>query len=334
MSLTMSTCFRRRRGLLAVAGSLAALGVSNPFNALAQARVARIGYLVPRQRSVFLPSIVKRLRELGYREGENLLIEYRSTDGVAGRVVSLARELVEARCELIFLVATEAETRALVKAQPAIPLILISVQYDPVKSGFASNFRRPGGQVTGMYFDLPALGGKYLDLMREIAPKGKRFLVLSDSFATEALQAVRSVARQRRVELIEETFSTPPYDVEAAIGRSRAAGAAAVIVLDSPSFFDHRQRISESVTEHRLPTIVNLHYFDQPGFLIAYGANFASAFFRLGDIAASILKGTKPGVIPIEQPTDFELVLNLKTATALGIAVPQSIVSRAHRLIE
>jgi putative ABC transport system substrate-binding protein len=136
------------------------------------------------------------------------------------------------------------------------------------------------------------------------------------------------------VELVVEAFSTLPYDVESAVARSRAAGAPAVVVLDSPSFFDQRQRIADAVMKHRLPSVVNLHYFDQPAFLMSYGANFATAFYRLGDIAASILKGAKPGDIPVEQPTEFELVVNLKTAKALAIAIPQSIVSRAHRLIE
>jgi putative ABC transport system substrate-binding protein len=324
----------QRRKFLVAAGALPALAASAPLIAFGQARPVRIGFLAPRQRSVFLPSILKRLGELGYAAGKNLVLEYRSTDGVSARFLSLAQELIQVKCDLIFTIGTAGEVRALMETKPSVPLVLIAVQYDPVKAGIVPNFRRPGGNVTGMYFDLPALGAKFLQLMREMLPKAKRFLVLVDFFTKEALEAVRTAANQLRVEIIVEPFLEPPYDIESAFTRSRAAGAEAVVVLDSPSFFDQRRRIAEAVMKHRLPSVVNLHYLDESAFLISYGANFATAFSRLGDIAASILKGAMPGDIPVEQPTEFELVVNLRAGKTLGISIPQSMISRATRVIE
>ena len=195
--------------------------------------------------------------------------------------------MIQAKCDLIVVIGTAGEIRALMEAKAGVPLVLIAIQFDPVKDGIVPNFRRPGGSVTGMYFDLPALGAKYLELMREIVPKAKRFLVLTDALTKVALEAVRSAADRLRVEIVVEEFSVPPYDLESAFARSRAAGAGAVVVLDSASFFDQRKRIAESAMKHRLPSVVNLHYFDQAEFLVSYGVNFAKAFVRVGDIAGA-----------------------------------------------
>ena len=303
----------------------------------AQSRKVRIGYIAPRKRSVFLPSVLKRLAELGYVEGQNLTVEYRSADGDIQRFAPLSRELIAAKCDLIYAAGTEHPAQALVEARTTIPIVLIAVTYDPVKVGLVPNLRRPGGNITGMVAPLPELAAKHLELMRQSLPEVKRFLVLADTLSGtgDQLPHVQTAAKRLGVEVITEVFSTPPpFDLERALARASAAGAGGAIVLDSASFFDQRANLGELLMKYRLPAVVNVHYFDTPTFVFSYGANFHTAFARAGDMAARILGGAKPGDIPIEQPTEFELAVNLKTAKALGITIPGPVLARANRIIE
>lgn len=280
------------------------------------------------------PSALKRLGELGYVEGKNLVLEYRSADGVVERFPSLARELIQAKCDLIFAVGAEHPARALLEAKASVPVVILANDYDPVRAGIVSNLRRPGGNVTGMVNPEALIAAKRLELMHEMLPKVKRFLVLADTFSREQLEAVHRAAERLRVELVTETFAGLPYDFESAFAKGRAGGIEAVNVLTSPVFIDQRKRISEQLMKHRLPAVSFTFVVEEEGFLIGYGINVAKAFARAGDIAASILKGAKPGDIVVEQVMEFELVVNLKTAKAMGISIPQSIAVRADRAIE
>jgi putative ABC transport system substrate-binding protein len=263
-----------------------------------------------------------------------MVVEYRSAQGVAGRLPSLARELIQAKCDLIFALGPEQAARAVLEAKSGIPIVILAVDYDPVKAGIISNLARPGGNVTGMFISQPALAAKRLQLMREMVPKAKRFLVLADPFTKEQIEAVRQAAEQLRVEIVVETFAAPPYDLDSAFVKGRAAGVDAVISVTSPIFADRRTSIAELAIKHRLPSAGSNTLYAEAGFLFSYGAKPNKAFVRAGDIAASILKGAKPGDIGVEQTNEFELVVNLKTAKTLGIAIPPSIAVRADRAIE
>ena len=315
--------------------ALAALGAA-PRTVLAQERTVRIGALVGRRNSIFLPPLLKRLGELGYVEGRNLVLDYRSTDGVVERFPPLARELIDAKCDLIFAIGAVQGARALVEAKSLIPVVIIANDYDPVKSGIVPNLRRPGGNFTGVYLSQLELSAKRLELMRAILPAATRYLVLGDAGTKDQLDATREAARQLRVEVVVETFGSPPYDIEAAITKNRAPRVEALIVLTSPHLVDQRARISELTMKQRLPASVGYGAasWGDAGFLIAYAAGQNKMATRAADMAASILKGGKPGEIPIEQATNYELVINLKTAKALGITIPQSVLLRADRVIE
>jgi putative ABC transport system substrate-binding protein len=305
-----------------------------PRIALVQTRPVRIGVLAPRQRPIFLPPFLKRLGELGYVEGKNLTVEFRSADGVVERFPSLARELIQAKCDLFIALGTEHPARALLEAKAGIPVVIVAITYDPVKAGVVSNLRQPGGIVTGVSLSAPAAAAKRLEILREIVPNAKRLLVLVDSQSEPQLEAVREAAKKLRVEIVVETLAALPYDFESAFAKGRAAGIEAVSVLDSPVFLDQRTKIAELAIKHRLVSVSAHVFFAEAGLLISYGANLAKIFARAGDIAASILKGAKPGDIPVEQPTDFEFVVNMKTAKALGISILPSILFRADRLIQ
>ena len=319
---------RRVIGLLA--------GLALPQFALSQAtRSARVGYLAPRQRSVFLPGILKRLADRGFVEGKNLSVEYRSADGDISRFPQLARELIDAKCDLIFAVGTEHPAVALRSSATRIPIVLVAVTYDPSKAGIVANLGRPGGSITGVYTPVLDLAAKQLELLHQTLPTARRFLVLADSQNKEQLDVVRRAAARLRVQLIEEVYEVPPpYPLHSTFARAKSAGAQAVVALDSASFFDQRQRLSQLAITHRLPTVVNVHYLDQTGFLLGYGADFATAFARAGDIAAAILGGANPGEIPLEQPGEFVLIANLGAAKELGISIPASVLARANRVLE
>ena len=315
--------------------ALLALGAAAaPRIAPAQARPARIGVLTGRLPSFFFPAVLKRLAELGYVEGKTMVVEYRSTQGVAERFPPLARELIQAKCDLIFALGPVEVARAVLEAKAGIPVVILAVNYDPVKVGIVSNLARPGGNVTGIFISAPLLVAKLLQLMREMVPKAKRFLVLADPFTSEQIEALRQAAEQLRVEIIVETFARPPYDLDAAFVKGRAARVDAVISPSSPVFADRRTSIAELAIKHRLPSAGSFTSFAEAGYLFSYGVKPDKAFIRAGDMAASILKGAKPGEIGVEQPTEFELVVNLKTAKALGIKIPRSIAVRADRAIK
>ena len=323
-----------RRRLAGLTAALFALAAAAPRLVSAQARTVRIGVLAPRQDSIYLPAVLKRLGELGYVEGKTLVIDYRSADGVAARFASLARDLIRAKSDLIIAIGPEHGARALLEAKADVPIVILATEYDPVKAGIISSLRRPGGNVTGMVALTTEIAGKRLQFLREIVPKAKRILVLADRFTAEHLEGVYQAAKQVAVDLVVETFSAPPYDLEAAFTKGRAAGAAAVMSLSSSVLFDHRKTIAELALKYQLPSIGGQNLYSEAGFLVSYGVNSAKAFTRAGDIAASILKGAKPGEIPVEQPTEFELTVNRKTAKALGITIPPSILVRADRVIE
>ena len=310
-----------------------ALGACAPRIAFGQTPSVRIGVLAPRQPSLYVPQVLARLGELGYVEGKNLIVDSRSADGGAERFPQLARDLIRAKCDLIFAVGPLHAARALLDAKVDVPVVVLAVDYDPVKAGIVASLRRPGGNITGIFSLGSALAAKRLEFLREIVPKAKRILVLSDLFTTQQLEVVRQAADQLRVEIAVETFATLPYDLEAAFARGRKAGTEALLTLSSPALFDRRTTINQLVRQYRLPSVgTDLASIEGSEALVVYGA--VKPFVRAADMAVSILKGAKAGDIPMEQPTEFELVVNLKAARALKISIPQSDLLRANRVIE
>ena len=263
-----------------------------------------------------------------------MVVDYRSADMVAERFPSLARDLIRAKSDLIFAAGSDHPARALLEAKTDVPVVILAVDYDPVKAGIVSNLRRPGGNFTGMFLLQSSLATKRLELLREIAPKVKQILVLADRFSVEQLDAVRHAAEKLRVQIVIEMFEALPYALESAFAKGHAARTEAVIVLSSPALYDQRSKIAELAIKHRLPSVAGQMLDAEANFLIGYGVNPDKAFVRAGDIAVSILKGAKAGDIPVEQPTEFEFGVNLKTAKALKISIPPSIMLRADRVIE
>ncbi|MFN0164692.1 MAG: ABC transporter substrate-binding protein [Burkholderiales bacterium] len=302
--------------------------------ALAQKRNVRIGALGPRQNSIVLAPVMRRLAELGYREGSNLTLLFRSADGVTERFPALARELIDAKCDLIFAVGAEAAARALVDARSPIPIVLLAADYDPVKAGFVTNLRRPGGLVTGISSVAIELAAKRVEVLRAILPKANRILVFSDRFTEQQLEATIRAASVLKIETVVEKFSASPYDFEAALVRGRDARVNALVLLSSPNILDQRRQLLELASRHKLPVASGSSSYGDEGVLFYYSPDLKKGWARAADIAAIILGGAVPGNIPLELPTHFELAINLRTAKALGITVPQAVLLRADRVIE
>jgi putative ABC transport system substrate-binding protein len=320
----------RRRFLLA--GTLGALGIAD---ARAQSRPKRVGILSPRplSESVLTPNIVKRLDELGYRQGAGMVLEYRSADGHADRFPKLARELIDARCDVIFAVGPEQAARALRDARPTMPIVFYANDYDPLEKGIVKSLSRPEGNITGVYVPQNALVVKRFEFMRETVPTARRFLVLSDPFTRDQLSAARKVAQAMGLHITAVEFARQPYDYAAAFESGRQVKVDALMVLTSPAFAAHWAVWVDLTEKHRLPGI-GTSVFAQNGLLLGYGAHPTKGSRRTAELGARILNGTKPVDIPVEQDDEFELVINAKTARTLGLKIPESVMARATRIVQ
>jgi putative ABC transport system substrate-binding protein len=273
------------------------------------------------------------LRELGYAEGNNLLIEYRFSEGKEDRLPQLAADLVRLKVDVIVAVfATPA--RAAHQATRNIPIVGIGVG-DPVGLGLAASLARPGGNVTGTASLLPELGGKALQLLKEVIPDLKRVAVLwnpSNPAHAPFLRDVQPSARSLGIQL-QPVPAVNPEDLEGAL-RSAARAAEAVWVLGDAMFVGNRARIAALATATRLPTLSPGPPIVEAGGLMSHGPHLPTMFRRAATYVDKILKGARPGDLPIEQPVTFDIVINLKTAKALGLSIPPAVLLQATHLIE
>jgi putative tryptophan/tyrosine transport system substrate-binding protein len=310
-----------------------------PFaSALAQesARIATVGFLLmttgPDNDSVL--AIVRwKLAELGYVEGQNIRFEYRGANGQVDRLPSLAEELVHLNVDVIVAVATP-EVQAAQQATRKIPIVMVAV-VDPVATGFVASLARPGGNITGLSLLSAELSGKRLELLKEVVPGVSRVAVLwNPTNPSNVLQlgATKAAAQALGVQL-HPLEVRGPQDVESAFQAATRGRAGALIALDDPLIITYRTRIVALAAKNRLPAMYGLTGYAKAGGLITYGPNIPDLFRQAAVFVGKILKGAKPTDLPVEQPTKFELVINLKTAKALGLAIPESILLRADEVI-
>ena len=329
------------------AARAAALAVGiliTPIVAEAQpaAKVPRIGYLVtgslesPETR-VALDAFRQGLRERGYVEGQNILIEYRAADGKIERFPGLATELARLKVDVILAANTPA-ARAVQQATTTIPIV-VPVIGDPVGDGLVASLARPGGNITGLTFLGPELVPKRLELLKQALPKVSRVAALwhrgafSERTTRDMLMATEAAARTLGVQL-QLVEVRGPNEFDRAFSTMISERADALIVFPSTMLFNERTRIVDLAAKHRLPSMSQAREFVELGGLIAYGASITDLFRRAATYVDKILKGAKPSDLPVEQPTKFELVINLKTAKALGLSIPQSVLGRADHVIE
>jgi len=299
-------------------------------------KIPRIGYLGvnslnvnPDRREAFRQG----LRELGYVEGKNIVIEWRSAEGKQDRLPALAAELVSLKVDII-ITGGPPSTRAAKQATVTIPIV--TAQYpDPVGDGLVVSLARPGGNITGLATLAPGISGKLLELLKEVVPKLSRVAVLGTSTQpgnAQSLSETELAARAFGVQL-EYLDVRGPEDIETAFRAAGKEHAEAVLVLQSPVFFLQQTQIAKLAVKSRLPAIFPQSGFVEAGGLMYYGPNTTDLFRRAAAYVDKILKGAKPGELPIEQPTKFELVINLKAAKQIGLTIPPNVLARADRVI-
>jgi len=273
------------------------------------------------------------LRDAGYVEGRDVVIEWRVANGDYDRIPELAADLVQRKVDVIVVEATLA-TQAVKRATSTIPIVL-AVVADPVGSGLVANLAHPGGNVTGLSLMVADLSAKRLQLLKEAIPRLTRVAVLwnpATPYHPKVVEDLKAVAPSLAIELSFVGARTPEEFGPAFSAISRAH-AQALYVLDAPLFYVHRMTLAKLASKARLPAIYSDRRFTDEGGLMSYGANYADLMRRAAGYVDKILKGAKPGDLPIEQPTKFEFVVDLKTAKAIGITIPQSILLQADELI-
>jgi putative tryptophan/tyrosine transport system substrate-binding protein len=307
-----------------------------PFVVKAQeARLARIGMVStgsPRGTPAIL-GFEQRLRELGHIEGQDILIEFRNAEGNVDRLPGLVAELVRLRVDVI-VTGTAAATRAAKEATSKIPIVIAAIDFDPIALGYVSSLARPGANVTGVFFRQSELAVKRLELFKEMLSIRDRLAVLYDSLGVDQLKAVEAASHSIGIKLLPVNLGNPPYDFESAFGAAKRSRVNAVFVLTSAVIFRDRAQLAELALKHRLPTSFASREHAEAGGLMTFGANMPDMYRLVADRVDKILKGGKPADLPVEQPTKFELVINLKTAKALGLTIPPSLLARADQVIE
>ena len=307
-----------------------------PADAQQPARIPRIGILIPTSASFFLPRVEafrQRLRELGYVEGKNIVIEYRYTEGKLERLPDLAAELVSLKVDVI--VTTGPGILAAKKASPTMPIVFASFG-DPVGSGLVSSLARPGGNITGLSLMTPDLNGKRLELLKEAFPKVARVAFLWVAGGTTGnlpLTEMEAAAKALRLKLQSlEVRSLDDFD--SAFARAKREGAQALITTSGPLINTQQRQVLDFAAKNRLPAMYHSPEFVEAGGLMSYAPNYADLFRRAADFVDKILKGTKPADMPVEQPTKFEFLVNLKTAKQIGLTIPQKVLARADKVIQ
>ena len=321
-----------RRQFIALLGGAAA---ARPVVARAQqlvGKVPRIGFL-QRIRNENVVAFTQGLRDAGYVDGQSALIETRIYETTLDRLPDFAKELVDLKCDVI-VAGSQYAFEAVMRATSTTPIVGIDLVSDPVARGWVQSLGHPGGNFTGLFLDLPELSGKQIELLKEAAPTLSRLGVLWDSYIGEfQFLATQTAARTAGVALHSIPIKRPE-DFKGAFDRAARERIDGVVVLSSPLILEQRLPIAEWATKARLPTISLFTALPRAGGLMAYGPNLPDIYKRTANYVDRILKGSKVADMPVERPTRFELVINLKSAKVLGLTVPHSLLSRADEVIE
>lgn len=336
LALSLSAVRLPPRSMLLALGAML-FALSFPVEAQQPKKVPRIGFLAANSPSTVgrrLEAFRQGLRELGYVEGKNIVIEWRFAEGKPDRLRALAAELVRLKVDVI-VTAGPASTRPAKEATATIPIVM-GFDNDPVGSGFVSSLARPGGNITGLSILTPELSGKRLELLREIVPRLSRVAVLGEfnnPGTAQALKETELAAGAFGVQL-QSLSVHGPKEIETGFQAAGEWRADAALVLGGPVATSQQGHVVELAAKSRLPVIYPQSDYIDAGGLLFYGPSITDLFRRAATYVNKILKGAKPADLPVEQPTKFELVINLKAAKQIGLTIPPNVLARADRVIK
>ncbi|HEV2547533.1 MAG TPA: ABC transporter substrate-binding protein [Stellaceae bacterium] len=324
---------RRRALLLAIGAALLALPLMS--RAQAPAKLVRVGIVSGQPRTEPLwTAFDQRLRELGYREGENLTIEYLDAHGETRLIREAMQELVRRKVDIIVASGNEIVLRSALAATTTLPIVMVAIDYDPVERGYVKTLAHPGGNITGLFFQQVELAAKRLELLHQAFPDLHGATVFWDAASADQWHALERAGAALNLRLVGVEMREQPYDYEQALSAAPTAARGVLVQMTSSIFFRDRAHIADFELRHRIPAIFAFREFTAAGGLMSYGPSITGMYRRAGEYVARIAGGAKPSELPVEQPTTFELVINLKTAKALGIDLPPTLLARADEVIE
>jgi putative tryptophan/tyrosine transport system substrate-binding protein len=329
----MTFCIGRREFITLLGGTAAW-----PLAARAQDTIARLGVIGPRRESpVAGPAyhvLLEELRKLGFVESRNLVVEFRRIDEGVPKAFAGANELVAAKANVLFAFGPELALQAADAARPPVPIVALANNYDPIARGYVKSLAQPGGNVTGIVSRQPELAAKQLALLAEAFPDRTRIAALWDAQSADQFAAAERAAQVTGVSLHSAQLQNPPYDFAAAYSHLQQDGIQSLLVLSSPLFAEQREKITALAIQYRLPAIYILKHYVEAGGLMSYGVDFNPMMRRAASLIAKILRGAQPTDLPLEQVDSFAFVVNLRTAKAIGMTLPTSILLRADEVIE
>ena len=277
-------------------------------------------------------AFVAELQKLGFA-GRNLVIDYGRTDQGADKAFADAAAMVRSNVAVIVASGSELPLQAAVAASSSIPVVMLANNFDPIARGYVASLARPGGNI-GLFYRQPELAQKRVELLSEAFPTRMRLAVLWDASSSETVAAAEQTAKALNLQVHSAKLDRPPYDFEAAFQSMAGANPQMLLVASSRFFALHGARIAELSIKHRLPAMFNFSAYTRAGGLMSYGVDPVPLWRRAASFVVKILRGAKPADLPVEQATTFELALNLKTAKALGVELPTSMLLRADEVIE
>jgi putative ABC transport system substrate-binding protein len=326
---------KRKPLFLCILGAIS-IAVCSTASAQQQRKIPHVGYLTISSLSSNVArneAFRRGMRELGYVEGKNIVIEWRSGDGKVEQQSELVAEVVRHKVDVI-VTSGPTMTRAAKQATATIPIVM-AFDPDPVGNGFIAGLARPGGNITGLSALSPELSGKQLELLKEIVPRLSRVAVLGTSAEPGNAQTLREneLAAGAFGVKLQYLEIADPRDIEPAFQAANKERAGAMLVLQTPVFNPKRKQIAELALQNRLPTIYPQSEWVDDGGLMSHGVSFPALYHRAAAYVDKILKGAKPADLPVEQPTKFELVINLRAAKQIGLTIPPNVLARADRVI-
>jgi putative ABC transport system substrate-binding protein len=326
---------KRREVLLGLA--TAAIGNISECTIRAQAAAKSLhiaAVLMTPPTASYWAAFMKRLRELGYREGENLFVEAFNGREEGDHLVERLKETINKGVTVVVASGPEITLKLAMAATNTLPIVMVAFDYDPLAHGYVKTLAQPGGNVTGLFVQQIEQAVKRLELIREAFPKVQTATVLWDELSFDQWEAVEKAAKTLGIRVIGIGLREQPYDYERALADSPKEDIGLLVPMASPIFFIDKERLIDCARKHRMAMMFGVREMTEAGGLMSYGVSLDGTMRRAAEYVDRVARGTRPADLPIEQPTKFELVINLKTAKALGVTIPPSLLARADEVIE